>query len=292
MPKESLALAPVRLVDKPVAVQAVIRAVPLIVLIALIYRQVIYDLVLDWWTVPSLSQGLLIPPLVVWMAWGMRARVRAAAITPDARGLVLMAAACAILLFGQLAAEFFLSRISLVLLLAGITWTFWGFARLHALTFPFLLLATMVPLPALIYNRLAAPLQLFATAVSAKLAKLAGVTVHVDGNIIQLASTTLGVEEACSGLSALSALIVGSLLIGFIQCSGLTSRLILFLLAVPVAILTNIFRVTGTALLADYDADYALGYYHSFSGWLVFVVGFGMLYGASRLLHRVLEGRT
>jgi exosortase len=256
-------------------------AFPVVTLIAILYHRIIYDLFLDWWLVPSLSQGLLIPPLTVWIAWSMRARVWSIPAGQDGRGLLLVLASCATLIFGQLAAEFFLSRLSFVMLLAGIAWTFWGLGRLRALIFPFLLLATMVPLPALLYNSVAAPLQLLATTVAAHVAETAGVTVHVDGNIIQLANMSLGVEEACSGLNSLSALIVGGLLLAFVQCSTILSRVLLLVLTIPIAICANILRVAGTAILADVNPMYALGFYHTFSGWLVFVLGFMMLYAAA-----------
>ena len=286
----SVAVTPVRIRSSRPA-RAVLLAAPLVWLITLIYHDIVRGLFIDWWTVPSLSQGLLIPPLAIWIAWLMRAQVERVPTRADGRGVILVAVSCAVLLFGQLASEFFLSRISLVMLLAGILWTFWGFGRLKALTFPFLLLATMVPLPSLIYNSLAAPLQLLATAVAARMAEAAGVTVFVDGNIIQLANVTLGVDEACSGLNSLSALIVGGLLLAFLQCSTTACRIVLVVLTIPIAVWANIVRVAGTAVLADINAIYALGFYHTFSGWLVFVYGFAMLYGAAWALHRFGEAR-
>jgi exosortase len=199
----------------------------------------------------------------------------------DGRGTWLVAAACLLFLTGKLAAEFFLARISFVLLLAGFVWTFWGRARLGKLAFPFVLLATMVPLPALIYYNMAAPLQLLASKIATGVAELAGVSVYRDGNIIHLAGLSLGVEEACSGLNTLSSLMVASLLLGFLRGLSTPARAVLFVLAIPLSILTNIIRVSGTAILADYHPDYAMGFYHSFSGWLVFILGFAMLYGCS-----------
>jgi exosortase/archaeosortase family protein len=84
-------------------------------------------------------------------------------------------------------------------------------------------------------------------------------------------------------------LIVGSLLLGYLLCSGTAGRIILFLSAVPLAIVVNILRVTGTAVLADYNEAFAMGFYHSFSGWLVFVFGFGLLYLFARLVHTVID---
>jgi exosortase len=162
-------------------------------------------------------------------------------------------------------------------------------ARLRTRAFPFLLLATMVPLPGIVYNALAAPLQLFASDIATRLAQLLGVTVYRDGNIIQLAYTSLGVVEACSGLNSLSALIIASLLLGYLICWRLLTRIFLLALSIPLAIAVNVLRVTGTAVLADYNQEFAMGFYHSFSGWLVFLVGFGALYVFARAIRFVLE---
>src|SRR5262249_39742003 len=154
-------------------------------------------------------------------------------------------------------------------LLAGLTWTFWGAPRAQSLGFPLVLLATMVPLPAIVYNMVAAPLQLFASQVATSLAQALGVSIYRDGNIIHLANTSLGVAEACSGLHSLSALVVGSLLLGFLEDASITGRILLCLISIPLAVAVNVLRVAGTAVLADYRLEFAEGFYHAFSGWLV-----------------------
>jgi len=257
------------------------------VLIGFLYSEIVPDLVSDWWTQPALSYGLLIPPLAVYIA-SLRREITLA-IPPERSwsGCWLVALACLVFLAGSLSAEFFLSRISLVLLLAGLVWTFWGMARLRTLAFPFLLLATMVPLPQLVYNTLSAPLQLFASSLATDMAQALGVTVYRDGNIIHLAHVSLGVAEACSGLSSLSAMVVASLLLGFLAAASLAGRLLLLVLSLPLAIAVNIVRVTGTAVLADYQTDFALGFYHAFSGWLVFVGGSLALYVLASVIRKL-----
>jgi exosortase len=192
---------------------------------------------------------------------------------------------------GKLASEFFLMRFSFVILVAGLIWTFWGPKRLRALAFPLLLLAVMVPLPAIVYNSISAPLQLFASDVASQMAQAAGISVFRDGNIIQLAGISLGVAEACSGLSCLSALIVGSLLLGYLLCTRKLSRIVLLIAAVPLAIAVNVLRVAGTAVLADYNQAFAMGFYHAFSGWLVFLAGIFALYAVARIVHSVIDPR-
>lgn len=260
------------------------------ILIAILYGYVLYDLGRDWWFEPSLSQGLLIPPLALFVAWSRRELTLALPVVPDWRGVLLAAVACLFYLAGKLGAEFFLPRISFVILLAALVWTFWGVQRLRTLTFPLLLLATMVPLPSILYNTISAPLQLLASDAASRIIGLSGVTVHRDGNMIHLADITLGVEEACNGLSSLSTLLVASLLLGFLLCSRPAARWLVFLAAVPVAIATNILRIAGTAWIADFRVELALGFYHLFSGWLVFLVGFTGLYAVARISNAILPG--
>lgn len=253
-------------------------------LVVVLYGQVSIELFEDWWTQPNLSQGLLIVPLALYVAWLHRRRILDYPGLPDARGLSLIAFACLTYTVGIAAAEFFLSRMSLVLLLAGLIWTFWGSARTRALSFPLVLIASAIPLPAIVYNTAAAPLQLFASDMAATLASSLGVSVFRDGNVIQLANMSLGVEEACSGLNSLSAMLVAGVLLAFFLCRRPVSRFIMVLAAVPVAIGANVVRVTGTAILADYDENFATGFYHAFEGWLIFLIGFVGLLGIARAL--------
>jgi exosortase len=260
--------------------------------LAVLYARVLTELAQDWWNESSLSHGMLIPPLAVYVAWLRRDQILAQPAQPDHRGIGMTAFACLLFLAGKLAAEYFMMRISFVIVLGGLIWTFWGVRRLRALAFPLLLLATMVPLPALVYNSLSAPLQLLASDLATQLAQALGVSVYRDGNIIQLASTSLGVAEACSGLASLSTLMVASLLLGYLFCSSVMARVLLFASAIPLAIAVNVLRVSGTALLADYNQEYAMGFYHSFSGWLVFMVGFAFLYMFAKAFHLVSERRS
>ena len=256
-------------------------------LVAALYAAVIADLGAEWWTEDSSSYGMLIPPTALYIAYLRRHLTFRLPAQRDARGLWLVALGCLVFLTGSLAGEFFLSRISFVIVIAGLAWTCWGFGRFKTLAFPFVLLATMVPLPAIVYNTAAAPLQLFASTLATDLAQTLGVSIYRDGNVIHLANASLGVEEACSGLHSLSALVVASLLLGFLEQAAIVGRVLLFVLSVPLAIAVNVVRVTGTALLADYRLEFAMGFYHSFSGWLVFVLGFGTLWLVGKLLFRM-----
>ena len=266
-----------------------VKIAVVVALLSALYSATLLDMANDWWTVPAYSQGMLLPPLALYVAWIYRRRTFSYPATSDSRGLLLTLAACCMFLLGKVASEFFLMRFSFVLVVAGLIWTFWGICRLRTLGFPLLLLATMVPLPALLYNSLAAPLQLLASDIAARTAQTFGISIFRDGNVLQLAGVSLGVAEACSGLNSLSALVVGSVLLGFLLCSTVLSRIILFAVAAPIAVLVNIVRVAGTAIIADYYEEFAMGFYHTFSGWLVFVAGFALLYLVASALHSFLD---
>src|SRR5579872_2483169 len=160
-------------------------------LVAALYSWVAVDLASEWWTDSSASYGMLIPPTALYLAWLRRDITLGFPAREDLRGLWLLSLGCLVFLTGGLAGEFFLTRISLVLVLAGLAWTLWGLARFKTLAFPFILLLTMVPLPTIVYNAVAAPLQLFASTIATDLAQMLGVSIYRDGNVIHLANASL-----------------------------------------------------------------------------------------------------
>jgi exosortase len=133
------------------------------------------------------------------------------------------------------------------------------------------------------------PLQLLASTIACQVADFLGIVVYREGNIIHLAGMSVGVWEACSGLNSLSALMAGAVLLGFLLCRRPLTRVALCAFAIPIAITANIARVTGTAVLSDWHPAYAIGFYHAFSGWLVFLAGATGLYIAALALRTVFE---
>ena len=266
----------------------VLRFATVAVLTSAVYADIVLRWARHWWIDESYSHGLLVAPLACYLAW-LRWRERPVDKSPRTYGLIVILAACAMCLMGRLGAELFLSRLSLVALLGGLLLTFHGAAALRRLSFPLLLLASVVPLPAIVYNNLSAPLQLLASSAAVNLVQVVGISVHREGNVIQLANTSLGVAEACSGLRSLASLLVSALLLGYLDCRRFRTKAVLLAASIPIAVLFNVLRVGGTAVLAEYNADLATGFYHAGAGWLTFVAGFGMLWVCARLFRRVLE---
>jgi exosortase len=192
------------------------------------------------------------------------------------------------LVLGSAGAELYLQRTSLIVVTAGLVLLLLGKSYLRALAFPIAFLLFMVPLPAIVVNTIAFPLQLFAAKTAAFCLFNFGIPVLREGNVIALAGTTLEVAEACSGIRSLQALLALGTVYAYFTQSSMWKRWTLVLLSIPIAIVANAFRVSGTGVLAHFWGPQAAeGFYHTFSGWLIFLVAFVLLLACGWLLSRV-----
>jgi exosortase len=115
-----------------------------------------------------------------------------------------------------------------------------------------------------------------------------GIPVLREGNIIQLANTSLEVAEACSGIRSLISLLALSVVFAYFSQKTTLKRVVLVLSTFPIAIIANAARVTGTGILAHHYGDkVAQGFFHGFSGWILFVVAFACLFLLGAMLSRM-----
>lgn len=207
------------------------------------------------------------------------------ALDPSWFGLAIVAGALGILIVGELGAEFFLSRASLVFLLAGLVVYLLGWSYFRAVLFPWAFLFFMIPIPAIIFNQVAFPLQFLAARFASFLLVLFGVPVLREGNIIQLPTTSLEVAQACSGIRSLMSLGALAVIYGYFLDTKNLRRVILALAAIPIAVAANGLRVMGTGLLGYYwDPEKAEGFFHTFSGWVIFIISIALLFAFHGLL--------
>jgi exosortase len=255
-------------------------------LVLILYHQILASLAHQWWTDPNYSHGLIVPFFCAWVIWKKRMRIVEAPLRPSWWGLVVTAGALGTLLLGVLGAELFLSRTSLLLLIAGLAVQFRGWRFFREILFPWALLFFTVPLPAIIFNQIALPLQFVASRLAGGMLGLLGVAVLREGNVIQLASITLDVAEACSGLRYLISLITFAVMYGYALERRAWARVFLLLAAIPIAVFANGIRIMGSGILGQYwNPDKAEGFFHLFSGGLIFVISLGSLV----MLHAVLS---
>jgi len=246
---------------------------------------VLSSLVRQWASDDNYSHGFFVLPLAAFFVWERRSQLIAARPRPTVLGLAIIALSLCVFLAGRLGAELFLTRVSLIGTLTGIVLFVWGREHFRILRFPLAFLVLMVPLPAIVFNQIALPLQIFASSVGETAIRIAGVPVLREGNVLQLPTTTLEVVEACSGIRSLVSLITVAIVLGYFAERRTAPRIVLALAAVPIAILANAARVAGTGLASHWIGPWAArGFFHSFSGWLMFVAAFLALVAVQRIL--------
>jgi len=290
-----------------------------------IYATVLVKLGHNWWTDENYSHGLLIPFIIAYIVWSQRERFARAVQRPAMiMGLITVLLALLTLWAGTAGAELFMQRISLVVMLAGTVLYFWGFGLLRLLIVPLFLLLLAIPIPAIVFNKLAFPLQLFASRCAVWAMMAFDIPVLRQGNVIELMprgaieTKKLEVVEACSGIRSLMTLVTLAVVFAYFTHSNprgenpsddstpkgpsrSPSRVVsllksywfwrsavILLSAIPIAIFTNALRVSGTGVLAHYyGTKVADGFFHSFSGWVIYIVAFLMLFGVGWILDRV-----
>ncbi|HET8634209.1 MAG TPA: exosortase/archaeosortase family protein [Gemmatimonadales bacterium] len=243
---------------------------------ALLFAKPAQLMVHDWWTNPEAGHGLLLAPLAIWLAW--RRGLRTGRGPQVVWGVLLLTSAVLLRYLSGLAAEVFTMRVSMLMALAALVVFLWGWRQLLHWWLPVALLFLSIPWPALITNTLALPLQFQASRMGAALLRSRDIPVLLSGNVINLPGHQLFVTEACSGLRSLTALLSLGLLVGGLWLRTPVARIILLLLAIPVAIVINAIRVFFTGFLVYFvDPKLGEGFMHMTEGWLLFIVAFGLL---------------
>ena len=252
-------------------------AVPLAILaiaILFVYWTVLAGLLTQWATEDNYTHGFLIPPLAAYFVWRRRDRLKAAGRHPSGWGLVVALGALCSFAAGIAAAELFVTRVSLVLLIAGSVLFLYGPASLRVLAFPLSFLFLMIPLPAIVFNQIALPLQLFASRLGEIALRAGHVPVLRDGNVLELVGMRLEVAQACSGIRSIMGLLAFALVIGEVGGGGWPRLFVLATATVPIAILANSARVVATGFAAQaWGPAVAEGLLHAAAGLLVFAGG-------------------
>jgi exosortase len=240
----------------------------------------------DWWQDPDSGHGLLLGPVAIWLAY--RLGLTDTPVPRPIQGSILLTGAIALRFASGLAAELFTMRLSILAAMIGLIVYFQGWPQLRRWWLPLLLLLLAIPLPAIITNTIALPLQLRASAMGATMLRWRHIPVALSGNIIQLPGHQLFVTEACSGLHSLTALVSLAVLAGGLWLESPPGRIIVVLLAIPIAIVLNAVRVFLTGFLVFFvNPAMGKGFMHLTEGWMMFVVAFMALGGVTWLVARL-----
>ena len=276
-----------------------------------LYSTVLAKLAYDWWTDDNYSHGLLVPFVIGYIVWHRLGPLKKLADRPQVwLGVLLTCTAALMLLSGTLASVLFAQRLSLVMMLAGVVVYYFGVPVLKKLTVPFALLLLAIPIPQLIFNKIAFPLQILASKAADRGIGFLGIPVERMGNIIEIPYRETGqvvsleVVEACSGIRSLMTLITLALILGYFTRQNIDKgpgelgwvsdgdklrTALLMIAAIPVALMTNAARVMFTGVLAHYYGQTLVeGAWHDISGSLVFIAALLLLFATNLFLRKVI----
>ncbi len=268
------------------------KTIILLMLIGWLYVPILVPLVRQWWIDPNFSHGFFVPLFSGFVVWQKRLQFASIPRVPSSWGLAVILVAVFTLVLGVFGAELFFSRVSLLMLIGGLVIFFLGWQMLRAILFPLLFLILMIPIPAIILNQITLPLQILASKLAAWSLPLCGVPVLREGNIINLPAMPLEVADACSGIRSLLSLTTLAVMYGFLLETRVWLRITIALASIPIAVAANGFRIFGTGLLVQYwDPEKAEGFFHEFSGWLIFVVSLLLLFALHWCVKSLLDRR-
>lgn len=233
------------------------------------------------------SHGFIVVPLAGYLAW-RRARNsgNAGGVEPNllgSGGLALLVVSLLAYLWFLTRGTYYLAALAMIGLIGGLVWTFGGARLARQLAFPIAFLLLMVPLP--FVEKATLPLARLTGASSGAIAQALGLDVIIAGSELTLPNANLVIGAQCSGISSIVSLVGMALLLAYALQGPAWARVLLVLLAIPLAMLGNIVRVASLILVAHYSgADAAFNFYHNGSGPVVFAILILLMFPLTRLL--------
>jgi exosortase len=263
----------------------------LVLLAVWLYSPLLLRLAQQWWQDPNYTHGFFVPLFSLFLIWESRGKLAALQVKPSWWGLVMLVLALMALVLGTIGSGFFLSRVSLLLLICGMVVFLAGWKHLASISFPLAFLILMIPSSTLV-DQITFPLQLLASKTATLLLTGVGVPAVREGNIILLPTARLEVAEACSGIRSLFSLITLTVIYGYLAETRTGVRVLLALIAVPVSILANALRIAVTGLVVQYwGLEGAEGTLHLLSGWLIFAASLLLIFVLHRLSRTFISGK-
>jgi exosortase D (VPLPA-CTERM-specific) len=241
-----------------------------------------------WLNDPEFSHSLLIPPIAAFLIWQQKDRLELVPFGGSWWGVVLVACGGMMLLIGQLGTIYIIVEYAYVVTLAGMVLSFTGRNAFRLITVPVFILFFMVPLPSFVVSNLSSKLQLLSSLIGAGFMRLAGISVFLEGNVIDLGGYKLQVAEACDGLRYLFPLMTLGFLMAYFYKGAMWKRVAVFLSSIPVTVIMNSFRIGTIGVMVEHwGIGMAEGFLHEFQGWLVFMASAALMFAEIAILNAV-----
>ena len=230
------------------------------------------------WHMEEYSHGILIPAITAYLLWTRRAQFAGMPFEGSWFGAALVAVGLVVYFLGSLAAITTVDAYALVIVIAGCVLAVMGWKAFRLALVPIALLLLMNPLPPFLYQSISSHLQLISSQIGVAFIRLLGISVYLEGNVIDLGSYKLEVAEACSGLRYLFPLMSVGAIMAYLINGKTWLRVVVFASTIPLTILMNSFRIGVIGVLVDrYGVEQAGGFLHLFEGWVVFMMCLALL---------------
>jgi exosortase D (VPLPA-CTERM-specific) len=251
----------------------------------------INDMLGLWGKKEEYGYAYFLPFITAYLIWQRRDRLVAAEFCPSWLGVVAVLVAGFLFFMGMIATTYTLVQYALVLTVIGFAYALLGWQAFKIVAGPLFLLFFIVPLPPFIYNSLSGKLQIISSQLGVEVIRGFGISVFLEGNVIDLGNYKLQVVEACNGLRYLFPLVSLAFLAAYLYRVEFWKRAVVFLSSIPITVLMNSFRIGVIGVLVDnWGQEQADGFLHYFEGWVVFMACLLILLLEMALLARI--GRT
>ncbi|RLC98270.1 MAG: VPLPA-CTERM-specific exosortase XrtD, partial [Chloroflexota bacterium] len=257
-------------------------------LIGYAFYGTIQDMLYVWGGKEEYGYAYLIPFISIFLIWQRKNKLAEIEFIPSLLGIALVVFGGFLLLVGSLAASRTLPQYSLIITVLGVVYALLGWKAFKLVMVPLALLFFIVPLPLFIFQALSGKLQLISSQLGVEVIRWFGISVYLEGNVIDLGSYKLQVVEACSGLRYLFPLVSLSFIAAYLYQAEFWKRAIIFLSSIPITVFMNSFRIGVIGVLVEYGGtEQAEGFLHDFEGWFVFMACIAILVLEMAILARI-----
>ncbi|WP_197703410.1 VPLPA-CTERM-specific exosortase XrtD [Sulfurifustis variabilis] len=261
-------------------------------LLGFTFQHGIAELLRVWEIKEEYSFGYLIPFITLFLVWQRKDRLESVPFTGSWAGFALVLFGLLVYVAGELSTLYLLIQYALLLALAGLVLAFTGPAAFRVILVPLLLLVFMVPLPQFFLSEISQHLQLISSQIGVAFIRIFGISVFLEGNVIDLGTMKLQVVEACSGLRYLFPLMTLGFICAYFFSAPFWKRAFVFLSTIPITVLMNSLRIGIIGILVEFWGEsQAEGFLHDFEGWIVFMACTAVLVGEMWLLNRFGQAR-
>ncbi len=240
------------------------------------------------WAKEEYGYAYLLPAVAMFIVWQKRNVLERMPFDGSWAGLAVVASGIGLSLLGELSTLHIVVQYAFLIVIAGLTLTFMGWQGFRQIYVALILLVFMIPLPNFLYQGLSAELQLVSSRLGVAIMRLFGVSVFLEGNVIDLGNYKLQVAEACNGLRYLFPLMALGFIAAYLFKGALWKRVLIFVSTVPITIFMNSFRIGVIGIMVEYwGRAMAEGFLHDFEGWAIFMICTAVLVGEMWLLARI-----